>query len=339
MKRHILYGFIVVLLLSSCAQHPKQAGASITSVAGAPVPTLSYDDIMADALRQYDAGEYEGAIISYNAAIKIEPKSYDAHFGLGRSYRGAKKADEAVKALETARTLRKDEDERDLVVELGYAYVECGMFEQAELVALPLWENDAPDMDAGMVLLMAFAAQEQMDDVMALMENEALAQMVSQMGEGDALYFGPLNESGDRHGRGIGFYPGGFVYSGDYVDGMRIGQGIWIAGSNGYYIGAWDNDSPNGYGELYRNTDAVNTTFYFSGEYQNGLEHGKREHRYNDDNGVLHIVEYSCENGHLIIIGTSIELGAIFGYDQDGNAHGIGVESTIWGIAPWTNIE
>lgn len=165
MKRfRILCLAFLFLFVCGCAAE-KQA-----PIVPTPEP-VSAADLLADALMHYEAGDYEEAIIAYMSVIEIEPKNFDAQLGLGKAYRGAGRTEEAIEALLTAQELSQSNTE--VAYELGYTYLTDRQWENAQTITESLWQEG--DADAGLLLLMSLAGQEKIEEVQALMQDEAMA--------------------------------------------------------------------------------------------------------------------------------------------------------------------
>ena len=81
MKKTIAILLISLMLFTSGC-------AVMTAAAPEPTPAPpTVEELLADALKYYNAGNYEEAILLYEAAIEIEPRNFDATVGLGKAYR------------------------------------------------------------------------------------------------------------------------------------------------------------------------------------------------------------------------------------------------------------
>lgn len=282
-KRSIATWLTVIwaLLLCACNASTIQETPDVTP---APTPIqVTASDLLADALRYYEAGDYEEAIITYLGVIKIEPRNFDAQLGLGKAYRSAGKPEEAIAALLAAREL--DQNNADAACELGYLYLEKGQYAEAERIAASIWENNQTEPEAGIVLALSLAGQGKTEELQTLLENQDLRAVLEEITEDDSFYIGEYDENGERDGNGTALYPGGYVYVGDYAGGIRSGQGIWYYPNGLYYVGEWAEDMPNGSGELVRNAAIGDRT---AGTWANGLEHGEMESRHEDPSGEHH---------------------------------------------------
>jgi len=65
-------------------------------------------------------------------------------------------------------------------------------------------------------------------------------------------------------------YPDGAVYSGEWQNNMRHGQGIWTRPDGTRYAGEWHNDKPDGMGTLVKPDGSI-----YTGEWESGKRHGQ----------------------------------------------------------------
>jgi len=313
MKRHMVVILICCILFMSCTQMDTHMVASSTNVVvvatvqptATPVPQLSFDDFLSEALLYYAAGNYEEAILSFVMALEIEPKNFDALFGLGKSYGNTYQTAKAIETLEAALQVRTDSAEA--AVALGYAYLNSGDPVKAGALARPLWEGVVPNLEAGVVLLLSLAAEERIEDILDLLSDEDLAAYIQDEANDADLYAGQRNAVGMREGRGVCLYNRGYIYIGDYKADVRSGQGTWMrVGADWVFMGAWADDAPNGYGEYYLDrTPPIErqegTTYAIHVEekanYVEGLVHGTIHVSWLMDSGKTHIWDYAVTNG------------------------------------------
>ena len=89
------------------------AGCAVMTAA-APEPTPApptVEELLADALKYYNAGNYEEAILLYEAAIEIEPRNFDATVGLGKAYTRKNESDKAITCFRDAMEIKPDSGE------------------------------------------------------------------------------------------------------------------------------------------------------------------------------------------------------------------------------------
>lgn len=329
MKKIAILLISLMLFTSGCA----------VMTAAAPEPTPApptVEELLADALKYYNAGNYEEAILLYEAAIEIEPRNFDATVGLGKAYRSTGNNGQAVETLKAAYELN---DSPDVAFELGCAYIANGQYTDAESLASELWKDGEGDNKAGTVLLLSLAAQEKTEEAIEMLNNEKLAEYLKTANIGDCIYAGSYDENGKRAGHGVGLYPSGYIYIGEYKDGVRCGQGAWYyaAGDTKYcFTGEWANDAPNGYGKL-----AVGSSgsWVRSGEYIDGLENGARVIE-SKENGV--IFRYTADKGKVPIIGVKEHKGEnhtdyVIAYAEGSKKVSLNLhsENELLGIRPW----
>lgn len=226
---------------------------------------------------------YEEAIVAFNKVIELDAKSIPAYTGLGQVYEAqaeaaaeAKDQDAAVKLYELAAEMYEKIQEIDASNDESYEhlvviYTKIGDLDRlGNLIEKYQGTEDTEDLKSSIEvieeikeLLMA----EEFDSVHELLVSDRFL-LFREMILSDNTLIIELED-----GKGLGFYPVGerhMVYYGDYVDGKREGQGIWIrATENTYYcVGEWKNDIPNGYQER--------TTNYYvlAGQVINGLWDG-----------------------------------------------------------------
>lgn len=76
-----------------------------------------------------EEGKYEEAILAFNEAIEIEPKSVDARLGLADAYEALERYDEAEKVLKDAIDI--DEDRPEPYIHLAELMIKQGRFKEA----------------------------------------------------------------------------------------------------------------------------------------------------------------------------------------------------------------
>lgn len=338
----IVFG-VVCLLLTASACSTKQAVTP--AVMATPVPTskttptpVPVSVLLADALKYYEAGDYEEAILTYTAVIEIEPKNLDAHLGLGKTYRKTGDTAKATAALQTA--LDMEQGNMDAMFELGCAYLDGGQYDEALALAEPQWNEGQGEAQAGLLLLLCMAAQGESEEIQRIVADGKVRQHLQGL---PSAYIGSYNETGERDGKGVAWYPCCFIYVGDYVNGAREGQGIWYSIlSPQYYIGEWKNDAPNGYGELHQgswcagaaNMDGqslVPSGHIRKGNYVNGLEDGERI-EVSSGCGQTSEYTYMVSEGNIHVLGTS-ELSGYGIISPDGLSHSEAYKK--WGVIPW----
>lgn len=160
------------------------------------------------------------------------------------------------------------------------------------------------------------------------------------MAGNDCAYMGSYDENSKRSGNGVAVYPGGYLYIGEYKDGVRSGQGLWYYPSgSGYFTGAWANDAPNGYGEVW-GSDLGGSV---NGEHLNGLENGEMTYQI-IRNAAEALFHYTATNGRIPIMETGSCNGKplyVIAYNEKSTKPEIIfiMESDeICGISPWCSL-
>lgn len=128
-------------------------------------------------------------------------------------------------------------------------------------------------------------------------------------------YYGELNEEGQRHGKGTAYYADGRLYSGDWANGRREGEGTWfdIYGEKTIYTGGWKNDIPDGAFVLRQENDwatAVYTGNCVKGAFDGDITLTTHYAEYEEDACCVEkILQY--ENGNIVL---ASEKTGDFGY-------------------------
>lgn len=155
------------------------------------------------------------------------------------------------------------------------------------------------------------------DAVKKEIQSEEFFELVSFVDNNKYKYIYFPEQNDQQSGRGIALYyvkssifGNIFVYYGDYVNGIRSGQGTWV-GANGekyyWFEGLWSNDTPNGNGKVveYFTTDNKdwNMAYKFetTGSYVNGLLDGDfTEKNYLVDGSIISFDNATANNGILV---------------------------------------
>lgn len=236
-SKNIAVAVMTVLLIGVIASGCNIA--AVVSLEPTPAPPTA-EELLADALKYYDAGNYEEAILLYTEVINIEPRNYDANYGLGKAYRGAGDNAQAIAPLESAYGLNSSSE---VAYELGCAYIANGQYADAESVSAGAWEDGNGDAKSGALLIISLAAQDRTEEAVELMKDTRISGYLSYLGGSGGAYMGSYDENGKRSGNGVGVYADGYIYIGEYKDGGRDGHGIWLYpdGYN-YFDGEWAGD-------------------------------------------------------------------------------------------------
>ena len=89
------------------------SGNSSSTQSNASTTPASVNDY-AVAMKAFNAKRYEEAASGFEAVAKTEPKNFDAHLYLGKSYEALKKDDDAIKAYKAAIAVKPENGEANL---------------------------------------------------------------------------------------------------------------------------------------------------------------------------------------------------------------------------------
>ena len=278
MKRVLTLTMLLGFLLCACGQS---------------VPTWQEQYDL--GVRYLSEGSYEEAVIAFTAAIEIDPKQAAAYVGRGDTYAAIagqtqKTTDELIALWESAIA---DYEQAD---GLGDTQARKKLQESNAILQKLQIELDAKSKLEG---LYAFFEENDVEGAKALMRQDVYKELSASISEEFCFY-------GESTGTGLAAYPNNFYYYGQWEDGLRSGQGIWIRAvyeddsdmESYIYEGAWLNDLPNGEGYIISNrypdkiqlepghTTSVRTET--KGTFANGLYHGTIYEIWNMNNGDTH---------------------------------------------------
>lgn len=312
MKRILIVAVIMAMLMSGCSVMMSTMEQGVTQ------PTV--EEMLAQALQLSNAGNYEEAILLYEAIIEIEPNNYEAGYGLGHAYRSVGRTMDAISILKKAAKLSTDD--KRAMYELGYAYLDAGEYSNARDAVRMEKTGDDMAPEVAILLVLSYAAEGSYDTAVSFFENKSVQDYFMSMNENKVIYFGPYNAAGQMHGKGVGIYDRGqYIYCGEYKNGQKSGHGVWLKGirldeetglpqngtsdskldskmSYAYFEGAWENDKPNGYGEnhvIYPREGNLSATR--SGNYTDGYENGEMTVYWAD-----HSATYTSNMGVRVLI-------------------------------------
>ena len=158
MKRILIVAVIMAMLMSGCSVMMS------TMEQGATQPTV--EEMLAQALQLSNAGNYEEAILLYEAIIEIEPNNYEAGYGLGHAYRSVGRTMDAISILKKAAKLSTDD--KRAMYELGYAYLDAGEYSNARDAVRMEKTGDDMAPEVAILLVLSYAAEgsydRQLDD-------------------------------------------------------------------------------------------------------------------------------------------------------------------------------
>lgn len=208
---------------------------------------LTYQEQYDLGIKYLSDGNYQEAVVAFTAAIEIEDNHAEAYVGRGDAHTalaGVATDDEtaqsdyeqAVADYEKAVELGDTQTAEQKLEEVRSALQQRTLDAQADVLLQQLYG--------------CFAAGD-LNGAKELMRGEAYRSLSAQIQEGN---FSCLVEGTTA----VAVYPEQYYYYGDWKNGQRSGQGLWIRAaydadddSESYtYRGAWVNDLPNGSGTI-----------------------------------------------------------------------------------------
>ncbi len=237
---------------------------------------------------------YEQALVCFNEVIEIDPLIPRGYTGSAEAYVGLDQMDEAIAVLEKGQLALPDDESINEMLETL-------LYEKER-------ERLAGEANASLTEIARLCSIEDYDGVFELMNSEDFTK-VSDLSKFLNRPYIENSEYGD-----IGIYEvddanyGNFmIYFGDYVDGKRDGNGVWIGGfSDRTYMakGEWKDDVPNGPMEIKR-SESSNENIDFTtikGEVVNGLWNGNAIHTIYQRDGDEIVFTRDFEMGKDVVI-------------------------------------
>ena len=189
-------------------------------------------------------GNYEEAIIAFTVAIEIDPKNPDAYIERANAYMGNAEIKVDQKEILYGKALV----DLEMAFELGDNRAEEQIQKLQELIKQ--MEVDKINNELLKPLFEYFVAGE-MESAIELMRMDKYQNMSGSVGEGYFYY-------DDGGTEGLAVYANNFYYFGQWKNGERSGNGLWIKAVfenesirvSYFYEGEWSNDMPNGKGRI-----------------------------------------------------------------------------------------
>ena len=189
---------------------------------------------------------------------------------------------------------------KKLVNELKETFPDMNLDEM--LTNIEVLEQQAAQKQALLITVFDYMSVEDYDsmlDVDGSDEAEAVRDILTEQERTSCIYI--PDDDGTHTGTGAGIYlfgnGGYYFYYGNFVDGIREGNGCIFMKMNGTYkyifTGEWMNDAPNGIGYIYKKSQDF--AYYFKGELINGLWNGRIEVTYTDN--LEWDVSFNATNG------------------------------------------
>ena len=298
--------------------------------------------------------DYEQAIVVYEAVLDIDDSNIVAYLGMAESYASMGNYEKAVEILQTGYDITADEaikgkrDEYQKIIDEIVA-------KKAEEEARKRAEEEKRIKDQerakyAVVLKPIYEAieEEDIETAFALMQENTYLTMADEYANKviNQPYYSPENVDFDNINNGIAIYieenddgsVQNYCYCGDYVAGIREGNGNWLycntrSETKGrlQYSGKMKNDLPNGEWEYHSwwNNETKNTSEeMIKGNYIDGIGNGKFTTIISIPDKIYEY-EYEIRNGDYVLL-TSVP-NSIGSYDiaedKRGSSVGLAVDS------------
>lgn len=246
-----------------------------------------YTELITEASEYIYQENYEDGILKYQEAIKLLPNEMEAYEGLAQVYMAQEKYDKAVRLLETAIQLVKNDE----LVEL---------LNQATQL-----KEEEDEKNSILTSLYQALNQKNIEEVITIMDMKTFQEDIVQ--EEDFIYY--PKEIGENT-QSLIIYDSREIYYGDCVDGGRTGKGIYFMRTSKsksqeyyYYDGEWNNNIPNGSGETcealeYQSGEEAKIAITITkGNYRSAYENGTMTKHFYEDGKETGWVKYSAKNG------------------------------------------
>ena len=276
-------------------------------IPGFGLNSRSWEEYYELGMQYLEEENYEEAIVAFTSAIRVDDKQAVAYTGRGDAHMGyatqleedpeiEEQYTEAIADYETAVELGDEEAEPKLEAAQNALENHRNMAEYEELLAELYDVFASGDTEAAEELV-------KQDEYVAM--NDSI--------EEDHLYYD------EGEGNGLGVYPDGYYYFGEWEDGVRSGHGIWMwdaAADNSdelreryIFEGEWADDEPNGEGlvisQVRAHGDAIGgLVAETSGTYVNGKGEGQMTQKTHLSDGTPVEVVFTVSSGVCQPIGT-----------------------------------
>lgn len=235
---------------------------------GCSKPPLTYDEQISLGNKYLTEGNYKEAILSFEAAIIIDPKSIPAYLGIADAYIALGDTESAVATLKKGFDATQSEE---ILARIDNITSEIDKtVTPSELSIDEMAKVQSSEFMKKLYEICLTGDMNALRDMMRTEEYKNIAALSTSITP--LLYF-PDTETGTK---GVGLYDRRLYY-GEYIDSIRSGKGYWLAVDEKIdywmYDGGWENDIPNGYGSQ-TFCKSSGETWTDSGNVVNGLWDG-----------------------------------------------------------------
>lgn len=285
-------------------------------------------------MQYINEGKYEEAIVAFTSAVKIDGKQAVVYTGRGDAHMG--RASQLENETDVIEQFEKAIDDYEKAVELGDSEAEAKLENAQD--ALKNRENTERYKEQLSALYDLLSAGDT-DSAVDLVRQEDYVSLSDTVTSGYLYY----DEDGDN---GLGIYPDGFYYFGQWENGKRSGHGLWMkvvfdnesVTKKYIFNGEWFDDKPNGQGEEYtvikRPEDSSDYSYEerIKGMYINGRADGQMTDTISEISGDVISFTATAQNGVYQPIGTMpdgihqyVASGDDIGYIEYSQDHNVAV--------------
>ena len=273
-------------------------------IPGFGLNSRSWEEYYELGMKYLEEENYEEAIVAFTSAIRVDDRQAIAYMGRGDAHMGYATQLEEDPEIEEQYT--EAISDYEMAVELGDTEAELKL--KAAQNALENHRNMAEYEELLAELYDVFASGDTEAAEKLIKQDEYVA--MNDSVEEDHLYYD------EGEGNGLGVYPNGYYYFGEWEDGVRSGHGIWMKcvvddsqtneiGLECYiFEGEWSEDKPNGQGKESRRYDenqqipeGTGKTLEINGNYIDGLGDGPMEEIIEWGNGSVETCRYVVADG------------------------------------------
>ena len=136
-------------------------------------------------------------------------------------------------------------------------------------------ENTGAQISASLRKPYNYLESGEIEKAVKALKTGSCSELGKTLAAGEYVYYGDTDNNGQPEGYGIGAFAGGYYYYGHWDQGVRSGDGMWIAGFGSglnYYEGEWADNTPTGYGVLVKESGSTRTEY--EGYFQDGYGMG-----------------------------------------------------------------
>lgn len=286
MKRIVCLILACMLFLTAC---------------GIKAEVLTWQEQFDLGVRYLSEGNYEEAILAFNAAIEIDPMQPESYISLAELYMEQDNADAALSVLEQGFAATEDERLRELLEKWK---IELKMTEEAKDIFEWCYETMQAEDYESMAKLLTGGNEFEPIPVDFFWKHSEYRGICY---DGNAY-------STDLNGIGLKMIENSNLYYGELVKGEPNGKGVGVETTLCYtgetalalelYIGAWKDGKPNGAGVRYDakgNGIGEQCVGIYKGNWINNLAEGEIIRQYYSEGVLEYEFHYACSQGKQVL--------------------------------------